>query len=379
MAQVCGERPHHEHAPGGLDHRPDGGTGISRRQFLMSLAALGAGAILPGGLLEAQTAPGGGKMTPERIIDVHHHFFPPFFLEAWRNSPPANEPPLIPAILNWTPAGTLEQLDRNGVSAAILSASSRLSALRLSDEETRRMTRVFNEYATELGREHPGRLGLFAYLPLPDVDGSLKEIEYSLDVLKADGIGLTTSYGNKWPGDPALRPVMEDLNRRKAVVYVHPLNPLCCSSLMSYVPSALIEYPHDTSRAVLSLLFGGTFARFRDIRWIFSHAGGTIPTLVGRIRTLSRAQGRTLAEFAPNGIDYEFRRLYYETANSAYPPTMAALLSYVPLSQVMFGTDYPYLTVGQNLEDFRKLGLTAPQMQAIQSGNAGRLIPRLAA
>ncbi len=374
MHEECGRGAH---AGARSTPRRSGGGGVSRRQFLTALAAAGAGALLPGGFLRAQmTSPGNGGAAP-RIIDVHHHMMPPVLLEAWQNAQGGE--PLIPGLRDWTPARTLDQLDRSGVSAAILSLSSRFPALRLDAAGTLRMTRQCNEYAAEVRRDHPGRFGVFAFLPMPDVDGSLREIEYALDVLKADGIVLMTSYGTTWPGDPMYRPVFEELNRRHAVVYFHPLSPACCGSLMPSVPSSLIEYPHDTSRAVLSLLFGGAFMRYRDIKWIFSHAGGTIPMLAGRIRTLSRSTVKTLDQVAPNGIDYEFRRLHYETANSAYPPTISALLSYVPLSQVMFGTDYPYLTVGQNVQDFGRLGLSAPQRQAIHSGNALRLLPRLAA
>ncbi len=351
--------------------------GVSRRQFLTALAAAGAGTLIPAGFLRAQTAPPAGGAASQRIIDVHHHMMPPALLEAWKNAPAGEA--MIPGLRDWTPARTLDQLDRNGVGTAILSLSSRFPALRLDAAGLLRLTRLCNDYAAELRRQHLGRFGVFAFLPMPDVDGSLKEIEYALDVLEADGVVLMTSYGDRWPGDPMFGPVFEELNRRRAVVYFHPLNPACCGTLMSYVPPSLIEYPHDTSRAVLSLLFSGTFMRFRDIRWIFSHAGGTIPMLVGRIRTLSQNTVKNLTQVAPDGIDYELRRLHYETANSAYPPTMAALLAYVPLSQVMFGTDYPYVTVGQNLEDFRTLGLSRPQMQAIQGGNALRLLPRLAA
>ena len=112
---------------------------------------------------------------------------------------------------------------------------------------------------------------------MPDVDASLKDIEYALDVMKADGIGLNTSYGNKWLGDPAFKPVLEELNRRKAAVFVHPLGPECCNNLMSYVPASFTEYPQDTNRTVMSLLFSGTFTKTRDVSWIFCHAGAAVP------------------------------------------------------------------------------------------------------
>ena len=138
-----------------------------------------------------------------------------------------------------------------------------------------RTARRVNEYAADLVRSHPGRFGLFAIIPLPDTEASLREIEYAYSDLKADGIGLATSYDDKWLGHPEYQPVLEELNRRKAVVFVHPTTPLCCRTLLPDVSPILIEIPQDTARAVTNLLFTGTFARFKDIRFIFTHAGGT--------------------------------------------------------------------------------------------------------
>jgi predicted TIM-barrel fold metal-dependent hydrolase len=196
-------------------------------------------------------------------------------------------------------------------------------------------------------------------------------------VLKADGIGLQTSYGDKWLGDPAFKPVLDELNRRKAVVFVHPHAPECCGRLMSYVPASFTEYPQDTNRTVTSLLFTGSFARTRDIRWIVCHGGAAVPLLAGRVAALSKFQIKNLKELAPNGIDFELQRLYYETANAAYAPNLAALLKYVPVSQVLFGTDYPYVKITENAADLTGAGLASTELKAIERENALRLLPRL--
>jgi predicted TIM-barrel fold metal-dependent hydrolase len=229
-------------------------------------------------------------------------------------------------------------------------------------------------------RDHPGRFGLFATLPMLDINASLKELDYALDQLGADGIGLQTNYGDKWPGDELFRPVFEELNRRKAVVYFHPLAAACCANLNVGPFPPVIEVPHDTTRAIMSLLLHGTFARYRHIKWLFSHAGGTLPFLTGRILDRSdRAMGRNLPkkeEFAPDGIEAEFRRLHYDTANATHPISMGALLKLVPVSQVLFGTDYPYF-LGDQAKDLGERGLDPSQQEAIESGNATRLLPRL--
>jgi predicted TIM-barrel fold metal-dependent hydrolase len=147
---------------------------------------------------------------------------------------------------------------------------------------------------------------------------------------------------------------------------------------MADVGESWIEYPYDTGRTVTNLLFTGSLARYRDIKWIFSHGGGAIPYLAGRIKTQSRFV-KNLNEVAPQGTDYELQRLYYETANAAYPPTLAALSKYVPVSNILYGSDLPYVSLEQNLEGLRSYGFSPQDLAAIESGNAMRLIPRLRA
>jgi 6-methylsalicylate decarboxylase len=344
----------------------------SRRFFLKSLGALGAAATLGAGAAWGQGA--ATTRAPPHRIDVHHHFFPQFLLDAWQKAGVRNPP----VVQSWKLEATLDQMDRGGVATAILSLPTGLNLPDLNVEQSRRLARLANEHVVEIMKEHPGRFGLFAHVPMPDVDSALKEIEYALDVLKADGIGLHTSYGDKWLGHPDFKPVMEELNRRKAIVYVHPLAPQCCGSLMPGVPASFIEFPQDTNRAVMSLLLSGTFTRTRDIRWIFSHAGGAVPLLAGRIASLAKIQ-KTGADALPDGIDFELKRLHYETANSAYAPNMAALLKYVPVSQILFGSDFPYVSVTENVSDLGKIDLTPGDRRAIESDNAIRLIARLKA
>jgi predicted TIM-barrel fold metal-dependent hydrolase len=345
----------------------------SRRSLLKSFAAFGAATALRAPAVWAQGAAPALASSPHRI-DVHHHFFPQFLLDAWQKAGVRN-----PAVVqNWKLEATLDQMDRGGVATAILSLPIGLNLPDLNTEQSRHLARLVNEYVVEAMKDHPGRFGLFAFVPMPDVDSTLKEIEYTLDVLKADGIGLNTSYGDKWLGHPDFKPVMEELNRRKAVVYVHPMAPQCCGNLMPNVPASFIEYPQDTNRAVMSLLLSTTFTRTRDIRWIFSHAGGAVPLLAGRINSLVKIQ-RTNADSLPDGIDFELKRLHYETANSAYAPNMAALLKYVPIAQVLFGSDFPYVSVTENVSDLGKAGLSADDLKAIERDNALRLIARLKA
>jgi len=321
----------------------------------------------------AQTSAAG---TSPHLIDVHHHVLPPVYMAEARERVIAQGQGYLPApVLQWTPENSLAEMDQNGVATAVVSIST--PGIWFGDvQAARTLARKCNEYSARLVRDHPGRFGFFAAVPLPDTEGSLREITYSLDVLKAYGIGLLTSYGDKWLGDAAYAPVFEELNRRKAVVYVHPNGPDCCRELMPHVPYVMTELPHDTTRAVTSLLFSGSFTRFRDIRFIFSHAGGTLPVLAGRIARQGSAI-KELAEKVPNGVEYELRRLYYEIAGSANRPAMSALMSLVPTSQIIFGSDYPWGRTGANAGGLTNLGLSATDLRAIERENAIALFPRL--
>jgi len=241
----------------------------------------------------------------------------------------------------------------------------------------RLLARQCNDYMATLVGNYAGRFGFFACLPLPDIEGSIAEISYALDTLDANGIGLFTSYGGKWPGDAAFSAVFDEIARRKAVVYFHPYAPACCAQLVPGVPDNFIEFPQDTARAVVSLLFSGTLARHREVKWLFSHAGGPIPMYGGRIATLAGPRFPNIDKIAPDGIEAELKRLYYDTANATYPSTMHALLDYVPISQIVFGTDYPYVEIEDDVSGFAGLRLSAGQRQAIERTNAKKLLPGL--
>jgi 6-methylsalicylate decarboxylase len=342
----------------------------SRRRFLASLGALAVSNAVPAGNALAQAA-----AKPNRI-DVHHHIIPPPYVAAQRDRILAGADIPNPAsILDWTPERAVEEMDKTGVATAMTSIST--PGIWFGNAQAARsLARQCNDYAAQMGRDHAGRFGLFGCLPLPDVEGSLKEIEYSLDTLKADGIGMFTSYGDKWPGDPEFEPVFDELNRRKAVVYFHPTGAACCSNLMPGIPASAIEYLFDTARAVMSLLYNGTFARCRDVKFIFSHAGGTMPVLAHRMEGFF-SRHKEVADHVPNGAIAEIKKLHFDIASQVNSSAMPALLNLVPITQIMFGSDYPYVPIPATAFAFDKYGLPQADMQAINRDNALRLFPRL--
>jgi predicted TIM-barrel fold metal-dependent hydrolase len=226
--------------------------------------------------------------------------------------------------------------------------------------------------------DHGDRFGLFASLPLSDVDASLREIAYALDTLHADGIGLLTSYGDRWLGDPAFAPIMDELNRRGAVAYVHPTVAECCRNLLPGIADWVLEFPVDTTRAIASLLFAGTFTRCPDVRFVFAHVGGILPLVVEHLVRAAKVDA-TLAAKVPQGVRAQLRTLHYDTALRMHPVGMMSALQLVDASQLLLGTDAPLRKSTDQLAELHACNLDAHVLRQIEGENARRLLPRCGA
>ena len=333
-----------------------------RRGFLGGLAALGAGALLPGCATPSAALP------PR--IDTHHHFFSPTYVAELDKVGQA--PPIVK---NWSLARTLDDMTQTGVATSILSVTT--PQVGFADAaNARRIARESNEYAARLGADHRGRFGSFAMLPMQDSESALRELEYALDTLKADGIGLLTSYGDKWLGHPQFAPVLDELNRRKAILYTHPTAANCCRDLVPDVPPTVIEFGTDTTRTITDIVFSGTAARCPDVRFIFSHAGGTLPFLTERLLKMPVLDPK-LAARVPRGVLHELQRFHYDTAWSAHPMALASLMKLVNVLQVLFGSDYPYRMGEDQIKGLLAWGFSDADLRAIGRDNATRLMPRL--
>jgi predicted TIM-barrel fold metal-dependent hydrolase len=342
-----------------------------RRTFLA-----GSAAALAAGLLCSHGASAQAVVSPRRI-DVHNHLIPPPYLAAMRPQIIAGADTDPAPVLNWNPAHAIEEMDKSGVATAMVSMSTPGLWVLNDRDRVRKLARSCNEYAAGLMRDYPGRFGMFAAMPLPDVDGALAEAIYALDVLKADGIGLLTSYAEKYPGDPSFRPLFAELNRRKAIVFVHPTSPTCCANSLPGIPASLDEFMFDVTRAITSMLFAGTFSAYPDIRFIFTHAGGTMTPISGRINAFA-ARHHEYDVVLPHGAFFELKKLYYDIANSTNPSAMPALMNLIPSTQIMFGSDTPYVPIAVTAGGFDKMTLPDDVRAAINRGNALKLFPRLA-
>jgi 6-methylsalicylate decarboxylase len=327
------------------------------------------------------------KVEPFRI-DVHHHIFPLQFMANQEKRNPkwgAQAPPVM--VAGWGPQLACERLDQTAIATAIVQMKAAPGVWFGDVAAARDLAREWNEFAARMTSDFPGRFGMFAVLPMPDIDTTLREIEYAFDVLHVDGVQIMSHYEFRYPGDGRFWPVLEELNRRKAIAFVHPFYLPPSHEILPGVRPATIEFPFDSTRAIVSLVLSGATSRFRDIRFIFSHAGGTLPMLAGRIAELTKViSGRwvgepedehELARKVPNGVEHEFKRLYFEIANAYYPPAFSALDAFVPQSQILFGTDFPFLSVTDHAEGLRKVA-PAPAVQAIERDNALSLFPKFA-
>jgi predicted TIM-barrel fold metal-dependent hydrolase len=302
-------------------------------------------------------------------IDVHHHLVAPDYVPQLREMEVLT--PQLAALMNETSA--LEDMDRAGVTLAVNSAT---VPGELTGAARRAYARANNEYFARLVADYPGRFGMFACLPLPDVDATLKEIEYAFDVLKADGAHMITSYEDHWLGDKIFAPVFDELNRRKAVIYTHPHGPLCCQNLLKEITirDSSIEYGTDTTRAIANLVFSGTVHRCPDIRLIFSHGGGTMPFLVERFIRMEK-QPR-YAPLLPQGFVAQAREFYYDTAQILHGAPLAALKNLIPLPQIVYGTDYPWRGSEECLRGLSAAAIfSAEELRRVDT-NAAPLLPR---
>jgi 6-methylsalicylate decarboxylase len=340
---------------------------LSRRKLLYGMAALGAAAVLPEFDCAAQT--GSAAAARPFRIDTHHHFsVPKLIAESTAKGITQT------GLQDWTPQKSIDQMDKGGVAASILSISD--PGVWFGDNAAARaLARECNDYAEKVIKNYPERFGLFATLPLPDVEGALREIEYAFDTLKADGACVLSSYGGKYLGNPAFAPLMDELNRRKAVVFCHPYCAACgTQTVLGDGQNRGVEFVFDTTRTIVSLLSSGTLTRCPDIRFIWSHGGGTVPYITSRLNGV--------AQQLPKGLIFELQKFYYDTAQAFNPYTLPSFKKLVPASHILFGTDFP-LGGGSGAAVSKGLiengGFTDSELRGIDRENALELLPRLKA
>jgi predicted TIM-barrel fold metal-dependent hydrolase len=378
--------------------RPNASKGESRREFFRGIAALGAGLAVSrcsGTESGATAGPASASAAPpatRRLIDVHHHFASPGWIKALSEYGVINQ-----SWVGFTPAKDIELMDAAGIDVAFVSqttpgvwladgfgsnvAGERVP-VRQTIEQVRALTREMNEYGARMLADYPTRFGVLAALALPDIDGSLREIEYALDTLKLQGFGIMTSHGSKWIGDPVYEPIWEELNRRSAVVYTHPTAAPCCRDLLPGVGETTLEYGTDTARAIVSWIMSGSAKKFPNIRWIHSHGGGTLSGMTGRL--LGNEVQYLRGEAPPDSRLHYIRQYYYDTRHIDNWAAAPVLKRMVGASQLVFGYfDIPREGAGfDGPKEFQKMvdtsEFTEQELDGIAHRNILRLFPNYA-
>ncbi|BDB28675.1 amidohydrolase (plasmid) [Cupriavidus sp. P-10] len=363
-----------------------------RRQALAGVIGLAAGLSTMSGAASAApdgSSKGRAATAPLRRIDVHAHYIP----DQYRNALEAagqGKPSGMPAIPPWSVERHLGMMDQVDIATAMLSISA--PGLHFGDDAAaRRLARYCNEEGAKAVQAYPARFGLFAALPLPDVDGSLAELRYAFDTLRADGVVMESNYHSIYLGDARLDPIFAELNRRKATVFIHPTDPYCpCCQGQAQTPGQpplpplgypypMIEFIFETTRAVFNLILTGTLEKYPDIRIIVPHAGAAVPVLAARVGAIN---GLLKLGRNKTSVDAAIRKLYYDLAGAPEPVALSALLQVADPARVLYGSDYPFTPapIAADLAGIldRSPRLTPAMRQAFMRDNALPLFPRLA-
>lgn len=309
-------------------------------------------------------------------VDVHAHHLPDVYRES-ATAAGHTQPDGFPHLPAWTPEQHLAVMDRLGIATSLLSISS--PGVHFGDDaDARALARTVNEEAHRAAAAHPGRFGVFASLPVPDIGGAIDEIRHCHRHLDVDGVALLTNAGGSYLGDPLLEPVFDELDRRRARVFLHPTSPVCWEHTSFGRPRPMLEFLFDTTRAVVNLVLNGTVARHPDIEFIVPHAGATLPAIADRIAAFSLV----LADVA-GGVDvlHDLGRLHYDLAGFPLPRQLDAVLALTTLEHLHYGSDWPFtpdVAAETTAAALDAVDTPAGPLPDVLGANTRRLFPRLA-
>ena len=300
-------------------------------------------------------------------IDVHHHMVPEFYARTLKqlgvnNAAGADLP-------QWSPEKSLALMDATDISRAYLSIS--CPGVFFGDAgAANELARECNEYGSSLKKESD-KFGFFATISQTQSNHAVAEVAHALDTLGADGVTLLSSVDGQYLGHPDYWPLMDELNRRKAVVFVHPNLHSTVKDIRLELPGYLVEFVFDTTRAVANLISSGTMDRFPDIRFILSHAGGTVPYIAWRLSLCDLVLDKE--NKFPKGTLHYMKQFYYDTALSPSPYMLGSMRELVGLDKLLFGSDFPFapeMLVHAEVNDIGTLDLSDAEKMAVDSGNA---------
>lgn len=322
------------------------------------------------------------------LIDVHAHHYPGVYLDACRRPDSGLESYVrddgrlvvlqdgAVALAAPQPLPNMEhrlgRMDDAGIGTQLVSVSAP-SVYRLPDSYRAEVARDSNDELIDYARSAGGRLGVLATLPLPDVDAALAELDRVLALPTVAGVFLCTTIDRRTLDEPFLRPLFEELSRREVAVMVHPTVACCTDGIREYALALGLDYMAEVTNAVARLVYSGTFDRFRGIRWVFTHLGGTVPFVIHRFDNYFRQfpECREHIDRAPSEI---LRDVHFDTVTT-HGPALACALETFSTDQLLFGTDYPHVPGGLDVftSTLRSVVTREEDLAAIGAGNARRL------
>lgn len=316
------------------------------------------------------------------IIDVHAHSMSPAWIELLARQSAPNPPRFEGCdIPSWNAEMAIEVMDRHQIEAMVL--SNPIGTKDLSRDDAIPLARRMNEELAEILARHPKRFGAFAALPLQDMDATLVELEYALDTLGFDGVCLQTSFDGDYPGDPRFEQMFAELHRRGSTAFVHPATPLHAEAIRLPIITGILEYPSDSTRAVVSFVLSGMRQRYPNVNYIATHGGGTLPFLAHRIAFVSSQRGTGFEhQLSYDEVMSGFKQIHYDLAISTKRGQLQALLDLVPVDNLLAGFDYPMVAevgIDPMIDSLVSSALfDDDELQAIARKNALKLLPRLA-
>ena len=317
-----------------------------------------------------------------RFIDVHHHTVLPEYQQALVRSGAAD--PSRPLRKNSDPQQALDNMASLGIEAAIFNPLSVAGVHHGDDADAGYLCDSVNEALARVASHDPKRMGFFAPLPFPDVDGSLRRMEHAFETLGADGVILLSNQNDCYIGDPAYEALYAEMDRRKAAVFIHPARPSFVDSLQLKLWASVVEYPFETTRVAANLIYNGFMKKYPNIRWILAHAGGCLPYLSLRLRLMEESDEHK-PEFSvrhPEGVEPYINKFYFDTAIAGSRAAMAALYAVADPTRVFFGSDWPYIDRTYVEDQTRSLiddpSLTRERFRLMERENAVRMFPRFA-
>ncbi|MDO8289650.1 MAG: amidohydrolase family protein [Parvibaculum sp.] len=315
------------------------------------------------------------------LVDVHAHFLPECYGHALTKAGLKTLDGGMP-VPAWSETEALAVMDRQGIETAVISLSSPSTHF-LPDAKRAKLVREVNEAGATLTRSHPKRFGFFASLPMPDVTAALAEITYAFETLGVDGVILETNINGEYLGSPRFAPVFAELNRRGATLFLHPTSPACFEQLALGRPAPLLEFPLDTTRTIVDMLYQRVLQTNPDIKVIVPHGGAALTALAARIAVFANVPFVNPRPASEEEVWEALSKLYYDLALSAHPVPFAALRAIAPISHILFGSDWPFTPefgVARNVAQLKEAEtLSAADACAIAHENAARILPRLVA